>query len=162
MKRQCTFIRTLCSRYPTVKKEPPFRIDEKGWGEFEMMITLTPLGGGKNSDHVLHHDLNFNNNNYNADHKVSFKNPKPELMERLKASGPVPGEGANGVRGAGGAGSAKKRKANNVDMDKLAEGLQQLGEDDLLHVVQMVHEQKTADTYTKNDVESKLRLAIVD
>lgn len=42
-----------------------------------------------------------------------------------------------------------------VDMEKLAEGLQKLGEDDLLHVVQLVHEQKTSDTYAKNDVESE-------
>ena len=40
-------------------------------------------------------------------------------------------------------------------MDKLAEGLQRLHEDDLLNVVQLVHEKKTPDTYTKNDVESK-------
>ncbi len=40
-------------------------------------------------------------------------------------------------------------------MEKLAEGLQRLGEEDLLQVVQMVHDNKTADTYTKNDVESK-------
>jgi transcription initiation factor IIF auxiliary subunit len=38
-------------------------------------------------------------------------------------------------------------------MDKLAEGLQKLGEDDLLQVVQMVHDNKSADSYTKNDVE---------
>jgi len=40
-------------------------------------------------------------------------------------------------------------------MEKLAEGLQKLGEDDLLQVVQMVHDNKTPDTYTKNDVESE-------
>lgn len=101
------------------------------------MITLSPIAGGKGADQILHHDLNFGQEDYEASHKVTFKNPKPELMERLKDTGPVPGEGANGVRGAAG-GSAKKRKGNNVDMDKLAEGLQQLGEDDLLNVVQMV------------------------
>lgn len=42
-------------------------------------------------------------------------------------------------------------------MDKLAENLQKLGEDDLLQVVQMVHDNKTAETYTKNDVERRLR-----
>lgn len=42
-------------------------------------------------------------------------------------------------------------------MDKLAEGLQKLGEDDLLQVVQMVHDNKSADSYTKNDVDSKCR-----
>ena len=38
-------------------------------------------------------------------------------------------------------------------MDKLADGLQKLGEDDLLQVVQMVHDNKSADSYTVNDVE---------
>lgn len=44
-------------------------------------------------------------------------------------------------------------------MEKLAEGLQKLGEDDLLHVVQMVHDNKTETTYTKNDVESMFQVA---
>lgn len=39
-------------------------------------------------------------------------------------------------------------------MEKLADGLQKLNEDDLLHVVQLVHEHKSAETYSKNDVES--------
>ncbi len=38
-------------------------------------------------------------------------------------------------------------------MEKLAESLQRLGEEDLLQVVEMVHNNKTSDTYTKNDVE---------
>lgn len=40
-------------------------------------------------------------------------------------------------------------------MDKLADGLQKLNEDDLLQVVQMVHDNKSPDSYTKNDAESK-------
>lgn len=43
-------------------------------------------------------------------------------------------------------------------MDKLADGLQKLNEDDLLQVVQMVHDNKAADSYTKNDVERKFSL----
>jgi transcription initiation factor IIF auxiliary subunit len=39
-------------------------------------------------------------------------------------------------------------------MEKLADGLQKLGEEDLLHVVQMIHDQKTPETYVKNDVEA--------
>jgi len=39
-------------------------------------------------------------------------------------------------------------------MDKLAEGLVKLQEDDLLQVVQMIHDNKTDDTYTKNDVDA--------
>lgn len=47
-------------------------------------------------------------------------------------------------------------------MDKLADGLQKLNEDDLLQVVQMVHDNKSADSYTKNDAESKPPLTIQD
>lgn len=46
-------------------------------------------------------------------------------------------------------------------MEKLADSLQRLGEDDLLRVVEMVHDHKSPDTYTKNDVERKyIRLPI--
>lgn len=44
-------------------------------------------------------------------------------------------------------------------MDKLAENLQRLQEDDLLQVVQMVHDHKTADSYTKNDIDGTARHA---
>jgi transcription initiation factor IIF auxiliary subunit len=40
-------------------------------------------------------------------------------------------------------------------MEKLADGLQKLEEEDLLKVVQMVHDHKTSETYVKNDVERK-------
>jgi len=40
-------------------------------------------------------------------------------------------------------------------MEKLADALPLLQEDDLLQVVQMVHDNKTEDTYTKNDTESE-------
>ena len=49
----------------------------------------------------------------------------------------------------------RKNQNRNVDMEKLAEALPQLGEEDLLQVVQMVHDNKTEDTYTKNDVDSE-------
>ena len=58
-----------------------------------------------------------------------------------------------------------QRKGNNmanpapsraqVDMEKLADGLQKLNEDDLLHVVTLIHDNKSNETYTKNDVESE-------
>lgn len=41
-------------------------------------------------------------------------------------------------------------------MEKLAENLQRVSEDDLLLVVQMIHDNKTPDSWTKNDVERKL------
>lgn len=40
-------------------------------------------------------------------------------------------------------------------MEKLADGLQKLNEDDLLHVVTLIHDNKSNETYTKNDVESE-------
>lgn len=45
-------------------------------------------------------------------------------------------------------------------MDKLADGLQRLGEDDLLQVVQMVHDNKAPDSYTKNDIERGFSFSI--
>jgi transcription initiation factor IIF auxiliary subunit len=40
-------------------------------------------------------------------------------------------------------------------MDKLADNLQKLQEDDLLQVVQLIHDHKTAESYTKNDVDGE-------
>ena len=40
-------------------------------------------------------------------------------------------------------------------MDRLAENLQKLSEDNLLTVVQMIHDNKTDETYTKNDLDRK-------
>jgi len=54
----------------------------------------------------------------------------------------------------------KKKKAGEsskgFDMDKLAEGLQKLDEDDLLQVVQMVHDHKTEESWMRNDIEREL------
>jgi transcription initiation factor IIF auxiliary subunit len=80
----------------------------------------------------------------------TFRNPKPELLALLQESGSAD---ANGVRGKD-AGRKKNRRDKNVDMEKLADGLQKLSEEDLLQVVTMVHDNKTSETYTKNDVES--------
>ena len=57
----------LCSLV-TVVKTPPFRIEEEGWGEFEMQITLHALGKG--GDHHLSHDLNFGETRYEVKHPV--------------------------------------------------------------------------------------------
>ena len=43
-------------------KKPPFRIEEEGWGEFDMEIILTAVDKG--GDHSLQHDLNFRENKY--------------------------------------------------------------------------------------------------
>ncbi|ODH53129.1 hypothetical protein GX48_00664 [Paracoccidioides brasiliensis] len=134
-------------------KSPPFRIDEEGWGEFDMQIGFTVL----DKDYVVNHDLHFQQNKYESKHVLTFKNPKPVLLNLLRESGPVPGD-ENGVKSKRGGtqdeGSKKKKRIDkNIDMDKLADGLQKLGEDDLLQVVQMVHDNKSTDSYTKNDIE---------
>ncbi|PSN65843.1 transcription initiation factor TFIID subunit 14 [Corynespora cassiicola Philippines] len=133
-----------------VFKKPPFRIEEKGWGEFDMTIVLTSLHKG--GDHTLEHDLNFQAERYEAKHQITFRNPKSELVQLLAESGPA-GD-VNGARNKEPIKKKPNRRDKAVDMEKLADGLQKLGEDDLLQVVTMVHDNKSHETYTKNDVEN--------
>lgn len=95
-----------------------------------MRITVT--GIDKGGDHELLHDLNFQKDRYEADHKIvsilppvreeqglhqltcghlrqTFKNPKPHLLEKLLESGSVGGD-ENGAKSKRGDESAKKRK----------------------------------------------------
>ncbi|KAJ5568501.1 hypothetical protein N7450_010987 [Penicillium hetheringtonii] len=139
-------------------KQPPFRIQEEGWGEFDMQIEFVA-----DKSYFINHDLNFAQERYESKHVLTFKNPKGNFLAALRDSGPVPGDenGSKNKRGAIGEESTKKKKRTEkkrnfflqVDMDKLADGLQKLNEDDLLQVVQMVHDNKAPDSYTKNDME---------
>jgi transcription initiation factor IIF auxiliary subunit len=155
----------LTKKRLTVKKVPPFRIEEDGWGEFMIEITLTDLAG---KDHPITHDLNFATERYEHKHVLTFKNPKGELAVALRASGPVPGDAGgdlingkksgriSGVASADGEGKKRKKTdMRGIDMDSLAEKLQRLGEDDLLQVVQMVHDNKSEDSWMRNDVDRK-------
>jgi hypothetical protein len=128
-----------------------------------MQIVLTPIGASKSGEHTLAHDLNFQQERYESIHNVTFRNPKGALLDALRESGDVgdPAPKSNGVTSTPATGQAKEKKVRksqnrNVDMEKLAEALPQLGDEDLLQVVQMVHDNKTDDTYTKNDVDSEL------
>jgi len=114
-----------------------------------MTIDLFTVDKGK---HTLVHDLNFAKTRYEATRSVTFKNPSEKLINLLRESGPVPGD-ENGARKKGGEDKKRKRVAGAVDMEKLADGLVKLQEDDLLHVVQMIHDNKSEDTYTKNDID---------
>ncbi|KAI9756821.1 MAG: hypothetical protein M1815_002804 [Lichina confinis] len=149
-----------------VVKSPPFQIREEGWGEFDMQIVLTAVDKG--GDQTVDHDLNFQNERYESRHVLTFKNPKPAFLQSLKETGPVPGDenGTAKPKKSGGTknaaahhhddDSSRKRKrggAVHVDMDKLAEGMQKLGEEDLLHVITIIMDNKTSETYTKNDPE---------
>ena len=125
-----------------------------------MQINFNDAAG---KTHSVSHDLNFASAKYETKHVITFKNPKAPsaILERLRSSGPVPGDEVNGASGKkrqseiGASGVPKKKKGDGkgVDMDKLAEGLQKLGEDDLLQVVQMVHDNKNEDSWMRNDVE---------
>ncbi|MCJ1420594.1 hypothetical protein MMC32_006952 [Xylographa parallela] len=108
----------------------------------------------KGGDTTLSHDLNFAENRYETKHVVAFKNPKAALLEKLRESGPVPGD-ENGKKRTGEESAKKKKRVDKgIDMDQLAENLQRLQEDDLLQVVQMVHDHKSPESYTKNDVDA--------
>ncbi|KAF2670657.1 yeats-domain-containing protein [Microthyrium microscopicum] len=125
-------------RAKQVKKEFPYRIEEEGWGEFEMLVTFTPLG--KSPDISIPHDLNFAKNHYEVEKELVFKNPKADFLRALEEAG------------VGKKGDAKKRsrKEKTVDLEKLADLMMKLGEDDLLHVIQLIHDKKESTTYTKN------------
>lgn len=105
--------------------------------------------GGKNT---LIHDLNFAKPVYEAKHVVTFKSPSAALINILRETGSVPGD-ENGARKKTESDKKRKRAPGSIDMEKLADGLVKLNEDDLLHVVQMIHDNKTEDTYTKNDID---------
>lgn len=114
-----------------------------------MSIDLyTTEKGGKTT---ISHDLNFAKERYESKHPVSFKNPSQALINILRETGPVPGDENGRIK----KDAKRPKKGGNVDMEKLAEGLVKLGEDDLLHVVQMIHDNKTEETYTKNDIERR-------
>jgi len=71
-----------------------------------MSIVLTTMQKG--GEHTIDHDLNFQNERYEAKHVVTFRNPKPDLLAALAESGSTGAAGGeNGVRK--GAESAKKK-----------------------------------------------------
>jgi len=111
-------------------------------------MSLDLFYGDKNAKITIPHDLNFAKPRYEATHTVSFKNPSANLISILRESGPVGDDKKEKKKGGG-------KKASVVDMEKLADALVKLGEEDLLKVVQMIHDNKSEDTYTKNDIERK-------
>ncbi|KAK8108561.1 hypothetical protein PG984_014362 [Apiospora sp. TS-2023a] len=130
--------------------EPPFTCKNEGWGEFEMSIDMfTTEKGGKTT---VYHDLNFQSPRYEVLQNVTFKNPSQALLNILRETGPVSTEEDPKVNKVRKANDGKKRK-NQWDFEKMADAMTKLDEDDLLHVIQMIHDHKNDDTYTKNDME---------
>ena len=52
----------------TAFKTPPFRIQEEGWGEFDMLLVLTPKDKG--AEITVAHDLNFQSEHYETKHPI--------------------------------------------------------------------------------------------
>ncbi|CEP21445.1 Transcription initiation factor TFIID subunit 14 AltName: Full=TBP-associated factor 14; AltName: Full=TBP-associated factor 30 kDa; AltName: Full=Transcription initiation factor TFIIF 30 kDa subunit; AltName: Full=Transcription factor G 30 kDa subunit; AltName: Full=SWI/SNF chromatin-remodeling complex subunit TAF14; AltName: Full=SWI/SNF complex subunit TAF14; AltName: Full=SWI/SNF complex 29 kDa subunit; AltName: Full=Actin non-complementing mutant 1; AltName: Full=Chromosome stability protein 10 [Cyber len=148
-----------------VIKKQPFKIEEQGWGEFELGITFTFVD--KAGDRKVAHDLNFLQEKYEVDHVIHCPLKSEKLKSLLAESGAVPSVDASSgdKRKATGTDSNKAKRAKpsgsalanavkgSVDLEKLAEGLTKLSEDDLLGVVQMVTDNRTPDMNIKNDVE---------
>ncbi|ODV95935.1 hypothetical protein PACTADRAFT_49365 [Pachysolen tannophilus NRRL Y-2460] len=141
-------------------KKPPFKIEEQGWGEFDMQISLHLLD--KAGERKIHHDLNFLKEKYEVDHVISIPTNKPNLNKALLESGPVDSadfSSASKRKNVDAVSTSKNKKSKtsaikgNVDLEKLADGLTKLGEDSLLGVVQMVVDNRTPEMNIKNDVE---------
>jgi len=117
-------------------------------------MTIDCFTSEKGGKQTLHHDLNFLKEEYPHDIEIRFKSANTNLINILRETGPVPGD-ENGTRKKGEGEKKRKKGAGIVDMEKLAEGLVKLNEDDLLHVVQLIHDNKSEDTYTKNDIDRR-------
>ncbi|KAI8351460.1 yeats family-domain-containing protein [Choanephora cucurbitarum] len=74
-----------------VKKEEPYILQEKGWGEFDMRVVLY-FTENITDPQVLLFDLNFALSNYSITHTVKFPNASPELIELLSRE-PLPRKG---------------------------------------------------------------------
>ncbi len=130
----------------TAFHEPPFKCTNEGWGEFEMTIDCyTTEKGGKQS---ILHDLNFGQPTYENVHTIQFKNPSQALQAILRETGPLPTDEDRKVR-KGQDAVAKKKKL--FDLEKMADVIPRLNEDDLLHVIQLIHDNKSDDTYILNN-----------
>lgn len=162
-----------------VLTEPPFELIEKGWGEFELRMTFRIAHGG--GDISTAYELHFSSPESFQDITVSFPTAKKELIAKLAASGPVPQlaapapatPAAQAVSSQPASAAAEKRGATDgdessgfkakkpkvtikgsVDLERLSKGLEQLGEQDVLSIVQMISDNKTPEIDVKNDVEA--------
>ena len=112
--------------------EPPFRIQEQGWGGFPLDISVFFLDEA--GERKIPHDLNFLQEEYEVDHVIQVPTNKPALVTELEKSGPV--EEATGSstssgkrKGALGGGTEPKPKKaktgststikGNIDLEKL-------------------------------------------
>lgn len=128
---------------------PPFTCENEGWGEFEMHIDLYYTDKGKVT---VPHDLNFQKNLYEDKHLVTFKNPSQSLQALLRETGPLPTDEDRKARKVE---SGSKKLKKPYDVEKMADALLKLEEDDLLQVIQLIHDHKSEDTYVQNNVDGE-------
>lgn len=124
--------------------------ENEGWGEFEMHIDLYYTD--KSGKITIGHDLNFHSEHYDEIHTVTFKNPSQNLQQILRETGPLPSDEDRRNRKV--EGSSKKQK-KPFDVEKMADALVKLEEDDLLQVIQMIHDHKSEDTYIQNNLDGR-------
>lgn len=143
-------------------KSPPFKVEEQGWGEFDVPIAVHLVGiSGKAGERKFNHDLNFLQETYTVDHTISVPLKNAQLNKLLAESGPVPTDDNKRKNDLDVLVKLKKLKGANgaatkgsVDLEKLANGLTKLSEDDLIVIVQMVTDNRTNDMNIKNDVDN--------
>ncbi|KAF6065263.1 YEATS family protein [Candida albicans] len=137
-------------------KQQPFRVEEQGWGEFDIPIAVHILGiPGKAGERKIQHDLNFLQEKYVNDHVISIPvspTRNPALNKLLAETGSLPFEESGAGASSTNSGSiGTKRK---LEPKKLSQGLTKLSEDDLIVVVQMVTDNRTNEMNIKNDVDN--------
>lgn len=147
-------------------KTPPFQVEEQGWGEFDVPIAVHLVGvAGKQGERKFSHDLNFLQEKYTVDHTISVPTNKSQILNSaLQESGTVPEtDEASGKRKTESDANNKLKKQKSgtsnpmkgaVDLEKLANGLTKLSEDDLIVIIQMVTDNRTNDMNIKNDVDN--------
>jgi transcription initiation factor IIF auxiliary subunit len=123
--------------------KPPFKCEEEGWGEFEMLVDCYITEKQKQS---ISHDLSFAQSRYENVHTVSFKNPSQALQQILRETGSLPDDKKKS--------GTSKKPSQKYDLEKIAEALEKLEEEDLLRVIQLIQDHKTAETYIKSDVDA--------
>lgn len=141
----------LLTNYPAAFTNPPFTCENEGWGEFEMHVDLYYTD--KSGKISIPHDLNFQQNRYEETHLVTFKNPSQSLQQILRETGPLPTDEDRKARSKVDGGSKKQKKP--FDVEKMADALVKLEEDDLLQVIQLIHDHKNDDTYVQNNVDGE-------
>ncbi|KAK9712363.1 transcription factor TFIIF complex subunit Tfg3 [Basidiobolus ranarum] len=166
-----------------VTSKPPFSLQEKGWGEFDMQVILHFID---KTTFPLVHDLNFRSSHYEVPHVVTFNNPKGVLLKVLEGE-KLPGEEETSIpenntlvkdkriSSTKGKSSRKKPKAESdmgisslasispekekrlgsISCERLAEKLYKLSGSDILDVVNFVKERRGKGTYVNEEVEGE-------